>query len=715
MKKSRSTTKRSIVWLLLPPVLWLLFAYIGKDIWLPAAKTLWNSLAESFMRASGRWFATWEGKASAASLVYLVLLLSSATLWLTVCILRFRNRVLATVFLGIGAVLQCLCGNRISAVFLILWVCVTLWIFGKSRKEYPVMFFRILPLVLAGCLLSVVLPDSLGGEAWSAGQHKLICAIQKLQYGGNEDPLPSGDFTQISDRKDSDAVALEVTMEHPASIYLKGFVGSEFSDNRWTMTDAKTRAKSADLFYWLHRDGFSGNGQLASGFQALHLPVVTSQVQVKNVGASRAYQYLPYEYSEGQRTLKNGEILGEEGIKSSELRGSRSYTFSMAEQCRVDYQKILQSLTQENLSAQAQQYRRSEQFYNAYVYDVYTRLSEEQRQIIAGVLEGTGAAGTDKKQNSTTDITAIKETILNTLAEQMSYTDEITEAADGKKTEKLSDRKDLLKSFLEITHRGYDVHYATAAALMFRYYHIPARYVEGYLITPSDVRGKKDGTTLKISQSNAHAWVEYYQDGAGWIPFEVSPPYIGMMQEAKLTTAVKQHSVKKQEEQKKKITADNYEKTSENGKVRLPVKKIRLVLQILLVVILALLIGWYLQRRKKTVQERKRRLHAPDRNQRIIAQFEQMLEVWFTYLCAYENRPLDAYCEQMHAYESENGIQYPQMLALYRRARFDNHTCTQKEEDTMEQYTTEVLQRMYQACSFWQKQNWKWWKGVRTK
>lgn len=39
---------------------------------------------------------------------------------------------------------------------------------------------------------------------------------------------------------------------------------------------------------------------------------------------------------------------------------------------------------------------------------------------------------------------------------------------------------DFVLNFLDGTRKGYSVHYATAAAMMFRYYGIPARYVEGF-------------------------------------------------------------------------------------------------------------------------------------------------------------------------------------------------------------------------------------------
>ena len=725
MKEYGRKKKTQTVWHILLPVLWLLSAWLGKTIWIPAAKEVWNQCAKLLMQTHGRWFPTWNVHGTVLSRVCFGIWIASAVLWMLFWMIRLRNRFFAIVVCVCAAAAQILYGNQISAFFVVLWFCITTWICGKADDGKLKMFPRILPLLLIGCILVIALPDTLGGDSWKSMQHRAVQKIEKIWYHSGADTLPSGDFTGISDRKDSDAAALEVTMEHPASVYLRGFVGSEFSGNTWKMTETSKRAKAADLFYWLHQNGFSGNGQLACGFQAFGISAEENRVQVKNVGASRRYEYLPYEYCEEKRTLKNGEVLGEEGILAGGLRGASNYQFDMAEGSRTGYQKILNQLMADTQTAKGDSYRRSEQFYNSYVYTVNKKLSEEQRQLIAGCLEGADsdrASKTDAKTDAHTvtsaqgkqtetsigsgDITAVKEKILTVLAEQMTYTEEIS------RTGAKQDQKDLLKSFLE-THRGYDVHYATAAALMFRYYNIPARYVEGYLITPADVRGKKAGATLEIPQSDAHAWVEYYQDGAGWIPFEVSPPYIGVMEEAKLTTSTGSDSVKKQEEQKKKITQDNYEKSAENGKIKLPIRKIRDLAKILVLLLIIVLVILYFVRRWKIQRKRKLQFQEAGCNRRISMTFTQMLEIWFTYLQTYENHSLDTYEEEMRKYENgekNKNQRYPEMLELYRKARFGAEDCTEAEEEKMLQYTENVRRAMYADCTLRQKCNWKFWR-----
>ncbi len=92
--------------------------------------------------------------------------------------------------------------------------------------------------------------------------------------------------------------------------------------------------------------------------------------------------------------------------------------------------------------------------------------------------------------------------------------------------------RDFVDYFLFESKKGYCVHYATAATLLFRALGIPSRMVEGYVVTPeamekakSAADGKEDADefVVRVPDSNAHAWVEVYMDGIGWIPVEVTP------------------------------------------------------------------------------------------------------------------------------------------------------------------------------------------------
>jgi transglutaminase-like putative cysteine protease len=76
--------------------------------------------------------------------------------------------------------------------------------------------------------------------------------------------------------------------------------------------------------------------------------------------------------------------------------------------------------------------------------------------------------------------------------------------------------QDLVDYTLFDNRRGYCEHYSAAMAVMLRSLGIPARVVVGY--SPGE-RDPQTGGWLYL-QSNAHAWVEAYFPGYGWIPFE---------------------------------------------------------------------------------------------------------------------------------------------------------------------------------------------------
>lgn len=76
---------------------------------------------------------------------------------------------------------------------------------------------------------------------------------------------------------------------------------------------------------------------------------------------------------------------------------------------------------------------------------------------------------------------------------------------------------DDLADFLRL-RRGYCEQYAGAMAVMVRAAGVPARVALGY--TPGSEQS--DGSRL-ITSDDAHAWVEVYFDGLGWVPFDPTP------------------------------------------------------------------------------------------------------------------------------------------------------------------------------------------------
>ncbi len=81
----------------------------------------------------------------------------------------------------------------------------------------------------------------------------------------------------------------------------------------------------------------------------------------------------------------------------------------------------------------------------------------------------------------------------------------------------------ILDAFIFDVQQGYCTHFATAACAILREMGIPARFVEGYIA--QDFNEKYGDYTSAVLDSNAHAWIEVYYDGMGWIPYETTPEY----------------------------------------------------------------------------------------------------------------------------------------------------------------------------------------------
>jgi hypothetical protein len=85
--------------------------------------------------------------------------------------------------------------------------------------------------------------------------------------------------------------------------------------------------------------------------------------------------------------------------------------------------------------------------------------------------------------------------------------------------------QDFVDFFLFDGREGYCSYYASALCIMARSLGIPARYVEGFVLPEyPDENGYYYVTNL-----NAHAWVEVYLEGVGWVIFEPTPPMYGAM------------------------------------------------------------------------------------------------------------------------------------------------------------------------------------------
>jgi hypothetical protein len=176
-------------------------------------------------------------------------------------------------------------------------------------------------------------------------------------------------------------------------------------------------------------------------------------------------------------------------------------TFRELDAWKMDeWQKLGHSPAQAAFAAEMKEY-------TDFVYKYYTQLPADLKPKLD---EFRDEYGLDKKRFYTADLLA--RAIIDLVQRQNSYTLSPGPMPEG---------EDFVSYFLFENHRGYCMHFASAAVALLRSAGIPARYAEGYTVSPSDVRDS-DGWT-SIPDSRAHAWVEIFVSGIGWMPLEATP------------------------------------------------------------------------------------------------------------------------------------------------------------------------------------------------
>ena len=350
-----------------------------------------------------------------------------------------------------------------------------------------------------------VLPPA---EALSGRLHQ---AVEEARFGTN----PRGDGSLQPADFDSQETALEIKMETPDSLYLKGFTGSRYKDGHWEPLSCSGYYQQNALFYWLHREGFSGLSQMEQVGQLLGKKGEHGSISVKNSGACRKYVYAPYELA--GETEPGAKSWSDSFLTAEGPSGAGEYQLETLPNMVKEWPSLAAELFTKKTGKELSRYRTNESHYNVRMYEDYSEVTDAQRKLLA---ENIGREGNQDKGH--VDYKQAISAVQTWLEENFIYTERIRESEDPV--------EECFRS-----KKGCDVHYASAAVLMFRYYGIPARYAEGYLITPEDIEGKKPGDLISIPRANNHAWPEIYIDSFGWVPLEVTPEYYDRMEQPDLS------------------------------------------------------------------------------------------------------------------------------------------------------------------------------------
>lgn len=415
------------------------------------------------------------------------------------------------------ALLPMLCTSARQNVFGVLFLLVmTLVSFAYLKSKSS----NLVPGIVQVTAIALILLVALGFPVISVFFEKADFAsavkgfttrnVSNLYYGTA--PLGNGELTGDKRNVQND-IALEVSMSNPQATYLRGYVGESYTSDRWSALPYATYKESRNLMFWLDNEDFNGLGQLGQA-DSLVNDTNTIDIQIEVKDANKKNAYLPYEYSGENESLLNWY---DSYITNGNFGRMKSYEFKAYENATGSWTDTAGKLFTSSADEKISEYLKDESWFNEFVYENYTYLSTKEISLMQEYIGDRG----DQREGHIEYSTAIKK-VRDYLNQNFIYTQDPGLSQDA-----------VMEDFFK-NKKGYDTHFATAATFMFRYYGIPARYVEGYLVTPEDVKNAGEDGQMSISQQNVHAWVEIYIDGIGFVPIEVSPEYYDVMPQANL-------------------------------------------------------------------------------------------------------------------------------------------------------------------------------------
>ena len=562
-------------------------------------------------------------------------------------------------------------------------ISVLLLAWQKEKNAVSAASFVLVGAVVLG-IAALALPT---GTMQSLSQSTKD-SLHHWRFEPAEELLPEGDLTQPVKASDSTDAILTVTSSESQTLYLRGFVGDSYENETWTSLDAKTAAEEKDLFYWLHQSGFYPQSQLAMAARLMG-NYQSGSVSVQNLTACSLYRYEPCTVLPERAGLAKNKIQPSE-VETTGLRGQRGYSFDTISDVGAMLPALLDFLQNDDSGA-ADSYLQMESAYREFVYSYALTVPAEFRAQLGAVLdsfcEEYGSADSLTKEQAQTAALAFLERCFD---------------GSGDVSLPLSD-----------TANGTTYQYATVAALALRYYGIPARYVEGYTVSA------KAGEAVSVDAKAAGAWVEVYQDGAGWLPLALTPGLEDLSAEqtesgvkpvgaGKEGTGDGPRVTEGQELEQNYAEPDNSEDNTPEGGERTGLLKKPLFWVILIAGLLLVLIAAIVIRHAVILKKRNDTFRVSDDSEASANLFADAAKLLGALGFERGTGSMLELCESLqNRFGAENAGKLREMTLLNARALFSTKALTKDERTRMEGFRADVLNLL--------KTNTKWPKKLRLK
>ena len=512
---------------------------------------------------------------------YVIILLASV-LWYLLWVLSYciEKRILLIVFPLVPLLLQLFVGyspkgNAVFYIFLGAWLLLTLehkhTTFGEVRKKdrEKIIFWKLfcrlsLPIVLilvfAGS--SLFLKPTISKETLITQKQSILTWQENLNLATIWKNIRSS-FDLLSDKQRLDnhtpqytgevVLNIEATNKPLSNLYLKEFYGTDYEDGVWKC-DKHTFQNACKTAGYSEKEIAKIISQMPIDYRNLHQEELVNAYNNTNIKQDEKNEYvIHYKNSLGNTAYVpyyfDTETLDETYHFSEDYKIEKSVWDTSTKVTGIENGDIPTNVVIENDYISHLPNLEQKEWYQKFV-STYLETPEEV-QALSGIINdfeselgdwytpyynyNFDSAWTDDVFYAVSALSYVNQQALqdnlsniyrqevarklaNYFDETMSYSLYLDELPVG---------QDPVVYALTQSKKGYCMHFASAATLILRELDIPARYVSGYVVRPSDFKWSesKGAHEAVVKDYASHAWVEIYLDYVGWIPIEVTPGY----------------------------------------------------------------------------------------------------------------------------------------------------------------------------------------------
>lgn len=471
----------------------------GTKLWINCIITSWNALHDGGI-ALFRTAATHRDVCAAACFAGLC---GGQLAWVVT-----NRRILA---MAAGLSLIPLLTELLSGVFsplgsaLYLSGMLGLWVSMPKRRPsaQALCLFGLCTVILCTCAFLFPTQEL---TAVSQLRDRTKQKVHTVRYG--EDLLPEGNLYHAGMLNRGTSELLRVTTQQNKTMYLRAFVGARYENGVWQpLPDSAYGGEFSGMLRWLEQQNFEPLTQ-AAAYYALTDAQDTPQLNnltVQITSASRYYLYTPITAQkigpDAPAIQKDTRFLPR-GLSGMNLYTVQEYSSILPSELTVAASWVTEPQTQAQ-----RQYIEAEAVYREFVYDTYTDVDEQLKPQLQELFWQ--------------DYAPEHESVYGAVCRVRDKLSKMTRYVRGGAS--VPEDADPITWFLSGSGQANAMFYASTAVQALRSHGLAARYVEGYYVSAAAAQGGKG--TISLTGQNAHAWIEVYFDGIGWLPVDMTPGY----------------------------------------------------------------------------------------------------------------------------------------------------------------------------------------------